>query len=105
MRRGGEREKETETDRQTDRKCEKGRGERERQRRTDRQRGKTDRQTNKEHERGIETEKCSVMFCMYTGSLQQAKEALNIKAEEVGAMQTENIDMQEQIESLAESHK
>ncbi|XP_076441588.1 uncharacterized protein LOC143280791 isoform X2 [Babylonia areolata] len=38
-------------------------------------------------------------------NLQVAKEALNAKAEEVGAMQTENVDMSEQIEALAESHK
>ena len=44
-----------------------------------------------------------VVLCV--GSLQAAKEALNTKAEEVGSMKRENIDMSEEIEILAESHK
>ena len=39
------------------------------------------------------------------GRLQASKEALNTKAEEVGSMKRENIDMSEEIEILAESHK
>ena len=47
----------------------------------------------------------TVVVFLCVGSLQAAKEALNTKAEEVGSMKRENIDMSEEIEILAESHK
>ena len=37
--------------------------------------------------------------------LQAEKKALALKAEEMGRMQSENVEMSEQIESLAESHQ
>jgi hypothetical protein len=37
--------------------------------------------------------------------LQSEKQTLAVKAEEMGRMQSENVDMADQIESLAESHK
>ena len=37
--------------------------------------------------------------------LQAEKKALALKAEEMGRMQSENVEMSDQIESLAESHQ
>ena len=42
---------------------------------------------------------------MFLFSLQQHKRDLGLKAEEVGRMQAENVEMTDQIENLAESHK
>lgn len=38
-------------------------------------------------------------------SLQLQKKNLGVRAEEVGTMQAENVEMTEQIDTLAESHK
>ncbi|KAL8583839.1 hypothetical protein ACOMHN_040308 [Nucella lapillus] len=56
-------------------------------------------------EKEVVMDEDAVRVAKLDNSLQAAKEALNSRAEEVGAMQTENVDMSEQIDSLGESHK
>lgn len=45
------------------------------------------------------------IYILSVFSLQNEKRQLALKAEEVGRMQAENVEMQEQIEELDESHK
>jgi hypothetical protein len=60
---------------------------------------------NNDHSKMRQYKQTRNHFFFFHFRLQLQKKNLGIRAEEVGIMQAENVEMTEQIDTLAESHK